>query len=203
MEFAYNSVVHSASGRSPFSVVYVSIPRHVVDLLKIPKAPGVSTAAENMAKNIVSVREEVKARLEATGQKNKAAADKHRRVKVFQVGDEVMVFLRKERFPVGTYTKLKPRKYGPFKIVRKINDNAYVVSLPNDMNISNTFNVADIHEYYPEASLMFNKNSRSSSLQVGVTDTGDTGAEREEGAACWPLNTPSEALRGQEQPAGR
>ncbi|KAL6562595.1 hypothetical protein OROGR_003602 [Orobanche gracilis] len=108
-----------------------------------------SNAAENMAKDIVSVREEVKARLEATGLKNKAAPDKHRRVKVFQ-----------------------PRKYGPFKIERKINDNAYVVSLPNDMNISNTFNVADILAYHPEASLSINENSESSSLQVGVIDAG-------------------------------
>ena len=29
---------------------------------------------------------------------------------------------------------------------------------------------------------------------MGVTDTGDTGAEREEGETCWPLSTPSEAL---------
>lgn len=153
MEFTYNSAVHSATGKSPFSFVYTSVPRHVVDLFKLPKAPGVSTAAGNMAEEIVAVKEAVKAKLQATGQKNKVAAEKHRRAKVFSGGDDVMVFLRKERFPVGNYHKLKTRKYGPFKVTRKINDNAYVVALPDDMNISNTFNVADIYEYHADEAL--------------------------------------------------
>ncbi|PNX91154.1 hypothetical protein L195_g047284, partial [Trifolium pratense] len=130
VEFAYNNAVHSATGKSPFSLVYTSIPKHVVDLVKLPKAPGVSAVAENMAEEMVAVKKAVKAKLEATGQKNKAAADKRRSVKVFHVGDDVMVFLRKERFPVDTYSKLQPRKYGPFQVTRKINDNAYVVALP-------------------------------------------------------------------------
>lgn len=170
VEFAYNSAVHSATGKSPFSLVYTSVPRHVVDLLQLPKAPGVSAAAETMAKEIVTVKEAVKARLEATGMKNKAAVDKRRRAKVFNVGDDVMVFLRKERFPVGTYNKLKPRKYGPFKVIRKVNDNAYVVALPDDMNISNTFNVADIYEYQEDAALYHDENSGSSSSGVEETD---------------------------------
>ncbi|XP_040361711.1 uncharacterized protein LOC112168385 [Rosa chinensis] len=150
VEFAYNSAVHSATGKSPFSLVYTTVPQHVVDLVKLPKVPGVSVAADSMARDVQAVRDEVKAKLEATNAKNKTAADKHRRVKVFQEGDDVMVFLRKERFPVGTYNKLKPRKYGPFKVVKKINDNAYVVALPDSMGISHTFNVADLHEFHED-----------------------------------------------------
>ncbi|KAM1328423.1 hypothetical protein ACFX13_012750 [Malus domestica] len=171
IEFAYNSVVHSATGKSPFSLVYTSVPKHVMDLVKLPKGLGVSVAIQKMAESIQAVKAEVCERLARTNAKYKAAADQHRRSHVFQVGDVVMVFLRKERFPVGTYSKLKPRKYGPYTIIQKINDNAYVVDLPSFMGISPTFNVADLFEFHSnDESLYLDANSRTSSFHEGETD---------------------------------
>jgi hypothetical protein len=59
-----------------------------------------------------------------------------------------MVHLHKGRLPAGTSGKMKNKKNGPCKIIKKINDNAYVVDLPNNLAISSTFNVANIFEYF-------------------------------------------------------
>ena len=91
----------------------------------------------------------------------KADADKHRRKKMFKEGDFMIVHLQQNRF-LGIRTKLENRKYGPFRVTRKINDNAYVLQIPDSWNISHTFNVADLFEYYPDDEVLYKPNSRTS-----------------------------------------
>ncbi|CAL8157692.1 unnamed protein product [Prunus armeniaca] len=166
VEFAYNSAVHFSTGKSPFAIVYTLVPRHVVDLVRLPMAQKTSVATENMVEQVQTVREEVKEKLERIKAKFKVTTDKRRRVKLFHEGDSLMVYLRRERFPVGTYNKLKSRKYGPYIVLKKINDNVYVVDLRYSMSISSTFNVADLHEFHDDESIYYDDNSGSSSSEV-------------------------------------
>lgn len=78
----------------------------------------------------------------------KQHADKHRRLKLFQTGKLVMIWIRKEHLSPGNYHKLKPKKIGPFQFLHKINDNAYLIDIPAKLNFSPTFNVSDIYKYY-------------------------------------------------------
>ncbi|GAV74629.1 hypothetical protein CFOL_v3_18109 [Cephalotus follicularis] len=80
----------------------------------------------------------------------KRRVDKHRKQVVFKEGDLVWIHLRQERFPAGRFGKLKPRADGPFKVLQRINDNAYKIELPGKYNVSGTFNVAYLSPYYDD-----------------------------------------------------
>ncbi|KAK1595958.1 hypothetical protein QYE76_059205 [Lolium multiflorum] len=69
--------------------------------------------------------------------------------RVFEEGDLVWIHLRKERFPQERNSKLKPRGDGPFKVLKRINNNAYVIDIPTSKYlVSNTFNVSDLSPYH-------------------------------------------------------
>ena len=169
-KFAYNSAVNQSTKQSPFVVVYSFTPRIPLDLLQIPSPSGKSIAANNFANQVNDTHAKVQATLADTYAKYKVAADKHKRSKIFNEGDLMMVFLRKEIFLAGTYNKLKPKKYGVFKVLWKINNNAYMIELPPYFGISSTFNVTDTYEYYAENNL----NSRTSSSKGEAPDVDHT-----------------------------
>ena len=72
--------------------------------------------------------------------------------------------LQKDRFPEKQKSKLLHRGDGPFKVLAKVNDNAYKIELPgDDYAVSNTFNVVDLSPFLgPEES-----KSRSTLFEEG------------------------------------
>ncbi|PKU87072.1 hypothetical protein MA16_Dca027773 [Dendrobium catenatum] len=140
-------MTNRSTGMCPFSIVYTKAPNSVLDVAVLPncKSKTAATLVENYAEFLSNIR----LRLQAANAKYKSEADIHRREKLFKAGDLVLVRLKRERLPVGEYSKLGKKKWGPFPIVHKINDNAYVVDLPEEFNTSHTFNVKDIYAYHP------------------------------------------------------
>jgi len=71
-----------------------------------------------------------------------------------------------------------PRVDGPFKVLERINDNAYGVDLPSNYRVSATFNVADLKAYQEDYYLA---NLRIKSSQQGEDDGVPTTNDKEEG----------------------
>ena len=144
-EFAYNNSVNRSIKKSPFVVTYGLKPHHVLDLVPLPQEARVSDEGETFANHIRRIHEEVKTALKASNATYSFAPNQHRRVQEFEEGDQVLVHLRRERFPKGTYHKLKSKKFGPCKVLKKFSSNAYVIELPPELQISPVFNVSDLY----------------------------------------------------------
>lgn len=72
-------------------------------------------------------------------------ADRHRIERTFEVGD--MVFLRLQPYRQSNLKrseakKIKPRFYGPYKVLRRIGEVAYELELPLESKIHNVFCVS-------------------------------------------------------------
>jgi len=137
------------TSKSLFRIVYTKSPTHALDLVLLLKILRLSIAVDNIAQQVQQIQLDVRHKLEQATYNYKATTNKTQRVKVFREGSYVMAHLCSNRFLVETCCKLKSCKYMPFLKHKENHDNAYMVELPDDMLISNTFNVANLFEYYP------------------------------------------------------
>jgi hypothetical protein len=113
------------------------------------------------------MHETTKLNIEKMNEKYRVAASKgHKEVKL-EPGDLVWLHLRKERFPELRKSKLMSRAAGPFKILTKINDNAYKLELPPEFRVSPSFNISDLRPYLGEE---YEMSSRMTSMQEGDDD---------------------------------
>jgi len=65
----------------------------------------------------------------------------------FHSGDLVWLHLLNKRFSFRTKNKLMARGDGPFKITKRVGNNAYKLQLPGNMAISATFKIGDLNPY--------------------------------------------------------
>ncbi|GJW95232.1 2,3-bisphosphoglycerate-independent phosphoglycerate mutase [Tanacetum coccineum] len=118
-----------------------------LDLAPLPGVTQYNAEGSDREEQIKLLHEQVRDQITKHNLQYQARANKHRRKVVFQVGDLVWIFLRRARFPQGRFTKLQPRADGPFRVLERINDNAYKIDLPGHYGVSATFNVADLAPY--------------------------------------------------------
>lgn len=167
VEFAYNRSVHSTTKLCPFEIVYGFIPRAPIDLLPIPSSEKVNLDAKECAELVLKMHEITKKNIERMNAKYKLAGSQGQKRIVFEPGDLVWLHLRKECFPDLRKSKLMPRVDGPFKVLEKINDNAYNLDLPADFGVSPTFNIAGLKPYLGEDDEL---PPRTTSIQEGGDD---------------------------------
>jgi hypothetical protein len=83
-------------------------------------------------------------------EKYQITGSKGRKEVKLEPGDLVWLHLQKERFSDLRKSKLMSRVNGPFKILEKINDNAYKLELPPEFGVSPTFNISYLRPYLGE-----------------------------------------------------
>ncbi|KAK1596218.1 hypothetical protein QYE76_018557 [Lolium multiflorum] len=148
-EFAYNRAKHSTTLRSPFMIVYGFEPPTALDILPLPLHQRINMDFDERTTAMKKLHEETRATIQDHVLRQATRINAKKKERVFEEGDLVWVHLRKERFPQERNSKLKPRGDGPFKVLKRINNNAYVIDIPTSKYlVSNTFNVSDLSPHH-------------------------------------------------------
>nr|GEW15245.1 reverse transcriptase domain-containing protein [Tanacetum cinerariifolium] len=132
-EFAYNRSNHNSTGRSPFFIVYGCNPFTPLDLAPMVGDGSVSAEGDERAHQIKELHAQVREQIIKHNLQYQTCANKHHKQVLFEEGDLVWIHLRRAQFP--------QRRFGHY-------------------GVSDTFNVADLSPYTPNAD--FDDDSGSS-----------------------------------------
>ena len=148
VEFAYNRTIHSATKFSPFEIVHGFNPLTPLDFSPLPMFEHFNIDGKKRAEFVKQIHEKTRLNIERRTKQYAKQANKGRRQVVFELEYWVWVHMCKERFPAQKRSKLLLRGDGPFQVLERINDNAYKLDLPDEYNVSATFNVTDLSLFY-------------------------------------------------------
>ena len=152
IEFSYNNSYQSTIGVAPYEMLYGRKCRSPIHWDEMGERKYLGPESVQEAAEAI---EKIRARMLASQDRQKSYADPKRRNVEFQVGDHV--FLRVspmrgvKRF--GKKGKLSPRFVGPFEILERVGQVAYMLALPPALaGVHNVFHVSMLRKYISDES---------------------------------------------------
>jgi transposase InsO family protein len=143
-EFSHNDKVNDSTHYSPFYLNWGRHPRKGVE----PRRETKVEAAMEFVQRMEGIRKEAAAALERAARDMKTFYDRHHQeAPIFQPGDEVL--LEGENLRTNRPSKkLDHRRFGPFKVDKKIGERAYRLKLPTTWKIHPVFHVSKLLPYH-------------------------------------------------------
>jgi hypothetical protein len=168
-EIAINSSRHASTGYTPYFLNHnqeVRLPFGLALREKTTAAmvPAAAKAMDEMQANDETARSRM---AKAQAQQEKAA-NRHRRVEVYEVGQQVMM---NTSHLAGYKHKLACRFVGPFRVV-EVGVGTVRLELPSDMKVHDRVNVDKVKRYCPSVGEWPGRSQESRPLPVHVSDDG-------------------------------
>lgn len=156
-------------------VVYGTNPCMPIDLILIPWNKMLGYKAKKHAEVMKKLHEQVREKIERSNQLYKERANKHRKQPVFEPGTWFGCIWGRRGIPISAKHKLMPRSDEPFRVVQRVGESAYKLDLPEEYNVSGTFDV-----WWP-GSLHFRRRryAGTTSFQEGENDAGASSVYQE------------------------
>ena len=141
-EYCYNTTYHMSIRMTPFMALYSYEALSFMDLVlgdsRVPKA-------KNLLQDSQDILKVLKENIQHAQNQHKLYVDQHRIERNFEVGD--MVDLRLQPYRQSSLKKsgtemLKPKFYGPYRVIRKVGKVAYELELPERSRVHNVVHVS-------------------------------------------------------------
>ncbi|QRW22406.1 Retrotransposable element Tf2 protein [Rhizoctonia solani] len=145
-EYAYNNAKHSATGRTPFELVYGRNP-----VMNPSNVPANVPEADQVANTLAREWQEAESALRMTKERMTGTKGV---VPKYSVGKKV--WLDRKNVELRTNSnKLDPKRLGPFEVTKKISSHAYRLKLPETLKIHDVFYVGLLSKAHKSPSQPF------------------------------------------------
>ena len=138
-------------GKNPFNICYIFQPlAPISSLTQSNDTDSNQWEVEKELKfqdHIYNIQKQAHEMLHWANEKYKAWHDQHHTPHSFQIRDQVWLNLNKDCL-TSPYIKLKPLRYGPYSILKKIRENVFHLDIPSSLGFHLVFNVDLLLPYH-------------------------------------------------------